>query len=196
MRHLLPGHVGWLRGDPAGDPRAPGDSEQPQPARAHTRTHKHTPVSVCLRTERGVGKQWRTAGTTRPPPPPPIPSALCSIYFYRERGLKGTPPTQHRGTKGGNGAGWSGEKTRAATAEKREAAPGWSAGNEPEPWEGRALDPGCPCTPGRSSALRVPEPHVGLARGHLSSGWDCLNWTRWSGWGERLRAGGSERASG
>lgn len=48
MGHLLPGYVGWLPEDPVGDPRAPGESEQPQPARAHTRTHTQTHSRECV----------------------------------------------------------------------------------------------------------------------------------------------------
>lgn len=155
----------------------------------HARTHKHTRPSVCLRTERGVGKQWRTAGTTRPSP--------CSAHQPRaqfisavEKGVKGAAPTPSRGRRRRQRAGRRGERT----AEARAAAPGWSAGDEPRRWEACARDPGGPFAQGlRAAGTRAPR---GARTGHLSSGRECLNWVGWPGWGERPTARGARRAGG
>lgn len=132
----------------------------------HACTHKHTRVSVCLRTERGVGKQWRTVGTKRPPPSSSHQPCVQFISALK-KGAKGAPPTLHRGRQRWQGAGERGERTRAATAEKREAAPDWSAGNEPERWEGCALDPSGPRT--QEPELRVATTQAPTRGAHRTS---------------------------
>lgn len=47
--------LGWLLVDLAGDPRALGESRQPQPARAHTRMHTQTHSRECVFTYRTWG---------------------------------------------------------------------------------------------------------------------------------------------
>lgn len=63
--------------------------------------------------------------------------------------------------------------TRAATAEKREAAPDWSAGNEPEPWEGCALDPSGPRTQEPELRVATTQAPRGARTGRLSTDWKC-----------------------
>lgn len=53
--NVLLGHLNWLLVDLAGDPRALGESRQPQPARAHTRMHTQTHSRECVFTYRTWG---------------------------------------------------------------------------------------------------------------------------------------------
>lgn len=103
MGHLLPGYVGWLREDPAGDPRAPGESEQPQPARAHTRTHTQTHSRECVYVPNvGWENNGEPLGLRDHPPPSHQPCAqfLSTVKRRGERRSSDTPPWDVEVAKG------------------------------------------------------------------------------------------------
>lgn len=170
------GTSGWQRGDPAGV----WGSKAAAAACTHTHTRTHIRTHLeCVFTYRTRG--WENNGEPLGPSDHPlrIPPALGAICLGGETAMNGAPPTPHDGTWG-----WTG----AATAEKREAAPGYTAENEPEPWEGCGMDPGGPRIQAPElCGARTPAPRGARTRS-LGSGLGTLALGAWSGGRSRPRA--------